>query len=70
MLINDSKDLNHSSKFTAYVVRHLRKKKKDRGPGRANHTYFVIRVFVEFWRVEINNIIRVVKYEYAESFKF
>ena len=30
----------------------------------ANHTYFVIRVYVESWRDEINdNIIRVVKYE-------
>ena len=33
-------------------------------------TYFVLRVYVELWRVDINNnIISVVQYEYVEYFK-
>ena len=35
----------------------------------ANHTYYVILVYVELWRVEISNTIRVVKYECDEYFK-
>ena len=29
----------------------------------------ILGVYVELWRVEMNNIIRVVKYEYDEYFK-
>ena len=30
----------------------------------------MLRLSVELWRVELNNIIRVVKYEYDECFTF
>ena len=39
-----------------------------------NHTYLVIYVYIKLWRDELNNILRVVKYEYEyeydKCFKF
>ena len=84
ILINTSSDSNHLSKFTIWLIvafttkekRHI--SKKDRAACRAytqsftkyaNHTYFVIRVYVELRRLKINNIIRVVKYQCNEYFK-
>ena len=34
----------------------------------AIHAYFVIRVYVELQRIEINNIIRVVKYDECDEY--
>ena len=57
ILINDLSDSNHSSKFTVLVVVAFTKEEKKTKP-KTNHTYFVILVNVESWRVEINNILR------------
>ena len=76
--------MNRSLKFTVLVVVTSTTKekglisKKEKVASTANtqpfseyakHTYFLLRVYVELWRVEIKNIIRVVKYEYDEYFK-
>ena len=82
-MIHNLADLNHLTTFIILVVVGIYKKKKkkkkknalqaknDRVASRANtqssSEYFSIRMYVESWRVEINNIIRLVKYEYMMS---
>ena len=85
ILINDSNESNHSSKFTVLFVvvfKKQKKKQKDRQQVKQTlnfllstivfvryHIYFVLRVYVESWRIEVNNIMCIVKYEYDEYFK-
>ena len=83
ILINDSSDSNHSSKFSVLVIFSfkIRSKKKTKTASifclllsivvfvRESYTYFVIIVYVDSWRVEINNIMRIVMYEYDEYLK-
>ena len=83
ILINDSSDSNHSSIFTVLIVAAFTKKEeRQRQQEKQTHTILVsIVLFVceshifcdsfkfQLWRVEINNIICIVNYEYEEYFK-
>ena len=68
ILINDSSDSNHSSKFAVLVVVAFTKKKskekKTKIASKAN-----TQSASEYCSVGINNIVRIVKYEYDEYFK-
>ena len=77
-IYNNERNKTHNQK------KKKKKKKKNRAASRVNTQpfseyfsvrmrfilFFEIRIYIDSWRVEINNsIIRVVKYEYDEYFK-
>ena len=65
--------------LNSLLLLHLQRKKKEKDKYRkqnkytifdrvlqssyANHTYFMLRIYVNSLRIEINNIMRIVKYE-------